>query len=214
MPNHYKNAREYLSFSGNRETSLQNLLAILIGPKADPKVTGELADMGVSLLNEMSINDFTKFSGVGEMGASRLFAAFGVAFQLKKSSGTMNKALKSTTEIADYFTYLEEFQQECFEVLFLNTRRVVLGRRNIFKGSLDSILIHPREIFKEAIKLSAASIVVAHNHPTGNPTPSREDIDVTKRLKEVGLTIGIELLDHVIIGANGKFVSLKEKGYV
>ncbi|KPD01600.1 hypothetical protein LR69_00215 [Geobacillus sp. BCO2] len=83
----------------------------------------------------------------------------------------------------------------------------------MFIGSLNASIVHPREVFKEAIKRSAASVICVHNHPSGDPTPSREDIDVTKRLAECGRIIGIELLDHLIIG-DQKFVSLKEKGYV
>lgn len=83
----------------------------------------------------------------------------------------------------------------------------------MFIGSLNASIVHPREVFKEAIKRSAASVICVHNHPSGDPTPSREDIDVTRRLVECGRVIGIELLDHLIIG-DQKFISLKEKGYV
>lgn len=87
----------------------------------------------------------------------------------------------------------------------------MISRKNIFKGSLNSSIVHPREVFKEAVRLSTASVIVAHNHPSGDPTPSREDIDVTKRLASTGKMLGIELLDHVVIGINGNMVSLKEK---
>ena len=89
----------------------------------------------------------------------------------------------------------------------------ILSKKEIFKGSLNSSLVHPREVFKEALKNSAASIIVCHNHPSGDPTPSKEDINVTKRIKECGNIMGIELLDHIIIGDN-KYISLKERGYL
>ena len=83
----------------------------------------------------------------------------------------------------------------------------------IFKGSLNSSIVHPREVFREAVKRSAASIICFHNHPSGDPTPSQEDIHVTRRLADSGKMMGIEVLDHIIIG-DRKFTSLKEKGYL
>ncbi len=97
-------------------------------------------------------------------------------------------------------------------VLFLNIKNQIIHRQTIFIGSLNASIVHPREIFREAVKRSAASIICAHNHPSGVPTPSAEDIDVTKRIEEAGYIMGIELIDHVIIGDH-QFISLKEKGY-
>lgn len=89
----------------------------------------------------------------------------------------------------------------------------MIHQQTIFIGSLNASIVHPREVFKEAFRRSAASIICIHNHPSGDPGPSREDIEVTKRLVECGKIIGIEILDHLIIG-DKKFVSLKEKGYL
>ncbi|OHR68701.1 hypothetical protein HMPREF3291_08615 [Bacillus sp. HMSC76G11] len=214
MKKHYDIAQEELSFYGSENTSLQNILAILIGPKADASITGTLASLGIKRLSDLSIEELKKFQGVGEVAAKRIVSAFGLANQIRKFKKEDEYIVRSPEDAAKYFSDLEGLQQEYFEAIFLNTKNVVIGRKNIFKGSLNSSIVHPRETFKEAIRLSAASIIVAHNHPSGNATPSREDLEVTKRLKEVGLTIGIELLDHVIIGDSGKFVSLKEKGYV
>ncbi len=100
-----------------------------------------------------------------------------------------------------------------FTCLYLNTKNQVLHKHTVFIGSLNSSIVHPREIFKEAFKRSAASFICVHNHPSGDPTPSREDIEVTQRLFECGQLIGIQLLDHLVIG-DQKFVSLKEKGYL
>ncbi|KAA0563688.1 DNA repair protein RadC [Bacillus sp. CH30_1T] len=97
--------------------------------------------------------------------------------------------------------------------LYLNTKNQVLHKQTIFIGSLNASIVHPREVFKEAFRRSAASIICIHNHPSGDPTPSREDIEVTKRLVECGRIIGIDILDHLIIGEK-KFISLKEKGYL
>ena len=89
----------------------------------------------------------------------------------------------------------------------------MIDKKTIFIGSLNHSVVHPREIFKEAIRKSAASIICFHNHPSGDPTPSKEDIEVTKRLFECGKIIGIDLLDHIILGQK-RYVSLKEKGYL
>nr|WP_269746080.1 DNA repair protein RadC [Jeotgalibacillus campisalis] len=97
--------------------------------------------------------------------------------------------------------------------MYLNTKNQVMHQQTIFIGSLNASIVHPREVFKEAFRRSAASIVCAHNHPSGDPAPSKEDIDVTRRLVECGKMIGIEVLDHLIIG-DKKYVSLKEKGYM
>ena len=102
---------------------------------------------------------------------------------------------------------------ENFICLYLNTKNQVIHRQTIFIGSLNTSIVHPREVFKEAFRRAAASIICLHNHPSGDPTPSREDIEVTKRLVECGRIIGIEVLDHIIIGDH-KFVSLKEKGHI
>ncbi len=88
----------------------------------------------------------------------------------------------------------------------------MLHKQTIFVGSLNASIVHPREIFREAVKRSAAAIICSHNHPSGVPTPSPEDIDVTNRLYEAGQIIGVDLLDHVIIGDH-QFISMKEKGY-
>ena len=104
-------------------------------------------------------------------------------------------------------------EQEVLKVILLSTKNIIIGTKDVFKGSLNSSIVHPREIFKQAIKRNSASIIICHNHPSGDPTPSKEDINVTLRIKECGKIIGIELLDHIIIGKN-KFVSFKETGQI
>ena len=106
---------------------------------------------------------------------------------------------------------LRDERREHFVVLLLDTRNGVMRTRTVSIGDLSSSIVHPREVFQEAIRHGAASLIVAHNHPSGDPTPSPEDGAVTKRLAEAGQLLGIELLDHIILG-DGRFVSLKEKG--
>lgn len=102
-------------------------------------------------------------------------------------------------------------KQEVLVVLHLNTKNALIGKETIFKGSLNTSIVHPREIFNSAIKNSAASIVIAHNHPSSDPTPSKEDVNITHRIVECSKILGIALLDHIIVAGN-KYVSLKEKG--
>lgn len=108
----------------------------------------------------------------------------------------------------------DELPNEHFIMLSLSTKNEVIGFHTIFVGTLNASIVHPREIFQQALLNNAASIIVAHNHPSGDPTPSQEDIQVTRRLVEAGKILGIELLDHLILGHGDKFVSLKEKGYL
>ena len=103
--------------------------------------------------------------------------------------------------------------EEVMLLLTLNTKNVITGWFEVSRGSIDASIVHPREIFKRALTNNATSIVVAHNHPSGDPNPSKEDINITNRLKECGKLLGIDLIDHIIIG-DEKYVSLKEKGII
>lgn len=167
MKKHYDIAQEEISFYGSENTSLQNILAILIGPKADASITGKLASLGVYRLSDLSIEELQTFQGIGEIAAKRIASAFGLATHFRKYKKE-EYIVRSPEDAAKYFDDLEGLQQEHFEAIFLNTKNVIIGRKNIFKGSLNSSIVHPRETFKEAIRLSAASIIVAHNHPSGN----------------------------------------------
>jgi DNA repair protein RadC len=207
--NHYSLAKEEMAFYGHELTSLQNLLAILIGPTANSSVTGQLAAMGIKRLSSLSVNDLMAY-GIGESAAERIIAAFGIAFAAMQQ-GRECTIIRVPEDAVKFFSYLALLDQEHFDTVFLNTKNEVLGKKNIFKGSLDACVAHPREIFKEAFRMSAASIICAHNHPSGHPHPSKEDIIVGKRLHEVGRLMGVELLDFIIIGHNGRYFSFKEK---
>ncbi len=107
---------------------------------------------------------------------------------------------------------LEHEDRETFVALYLNAKNRVLEKQIVSRGSLNANIVHPREVYKEAVLISAASVVVSHNHPSGDPTPSREDLVITERLYKTGEIIGIELIDHVIVGESGQYYSLKERG--
>lgn len=212
--NHYNTAREEITFYGPENTSLQNFLAILIGPKADPSITGQLAGLGVQQLSELTLEELKKFKGIGDLTAQRIHSSLGLAKFIRKSKERNERyVIRSPEDGASFVSDLSTLSQEHFVVLYLNTKNHVIHRKTVFIGSLNASVVHPREVFREAVRQSAASIICAHNHPSGDSEPSQEDIHVTRRLAEAGKMIGIELLDHLIIG-NNQFTSLKEKGLV
>lgn len=125
-----------------------------------------------------------------------------------------NQKISSPDILSQYFMeILRHEQKECFIVTFLDTKCKMMGYKTISIGSLTASIVHPREVYKTAIQKSAHSIIVVHNHPSGDPSPSREDLQITERLKKVGEVIGIPLLDHIIIG-DGIYKSLKEESYL
>lgn len=213
MENYYDVAKEEMSLYGPDCTSFQNMLAVLIGGKADPSITGQLAALGAKRLVSMGKEELISYPGIGEISANRILSAFGIATYLRKYEKDEQYIVRSPEDAANYLEDMSILPQEHFDVLYLSTKNQLISRKNIFRGTLNSSIVHPRDVYREAFRVNAASIVVAHNHPSGDPTPSREDIEVTKRLKDVGETMGVDLLDHVIIGSNGRFKSLKELGY-
>lgn len=212
--------RERLLKFGPGSLSNQDLLAILLrtGTKNESvlKVSNELLLKfdGLRLLMNASVEEISNIKGIGEAKAVQLIAAFELGKRINRLQYDERFMIKSPDDCAEYMMDEMRFlEQEHFVCLYLNTKNQVIARETIFKGSLNASIVHPREVFKEAFRRSASSIICLHNHPSGDPTPSREDIEVTKRLVECGKIIGIELLDHIIIGEH-KYVSLKEKGYV
>lgn len=139
-----------------------------------------------------------------------------VRVQLVRES-TQQAIVRTINNPADVFTIIRELMEfqdrEIFAILLLNTRNKVLGINVVSIGSLNTSIVHPREVFKPAILANSAAIILAHNHPSGDPSPSKEDIAISSRLREVGELLGISVLDHVIIG-DGNFISLKERGLI
>lgn len=169
---------------------------------------------GITLLKDAAVEELTAIKGIGAAKAVQLLAAVEFGKRMHKMKPVERYMIRSPEDGADFIMEeMRDLKQEHFICLFLNTKNQVLHRQTIFIGSLNASIVHPREVFKEAVKRSAASIICAHNHPSGDPTPSQEDIQVTQRLKECGKMIGIELLDHIVIG-DRTFISLKEKGYL
>jgi DNA repair protein RadC len=131
----------------------------------------------------------------------------GAMYDVQKKIESPYDAYKAITEI----TKVQEEAQEVFGILILNTKNKIVAVHEVSRGALNSSLVHPREVFKPAVLHNAAAIICFHNHPSGDPEPSREDIEITKRLVEAGKIMGIEILDHIIVG-DDRYVPLKERG--
>ncbi len=212
--------RERLIEVGPQALSNQELIAILIGSGSKGQSALSLATRllkhfeGLLLLRDASINELTSINGIGVAKAVQLMAALEIGKRIHTYKTSDQYVIKSPEDGANFLMEdLRGLKQEHFVALYLNTKNQIIHRRTIFIGSLNSSIVHPREVFKEAIKHSAASVICAHNHPSGDPSPSNEDVHVTRRLYESGKVVGIELLDHLVIGDH-KYISMKEKGYL
>jgi len=211
--------RERLLRQGAESLSNQELLAILLRTGTKEESVLVLANRVLNVferlhhLKHATIEEMVAIKGIGEVKAIQLLAAIELGRRLAQKQNDEKFTIRSPQDAAAYLMPdMTSLNQEHFVVLFLNIKNQVIHKQTIFIGSLNASIVHPREIFREAVKRSAASIICAHNHPSGVPTPSSEDIEVTKRIEEAGYIIGIELIDHVIIGDH-QFISLKEKGH-
>lgn len=212
--------RERFIAGGPASLSNHELIALLLGTGTKDESVLQLSNRllshfeGLRLLKAASLEEITAIKGIGKAKAIQLMAALELGGRVANLTNNERYVIRSPEDGANYVMNEMRFlSQEHFVCLYLNTKNQVLHKQTIFIGSLNASIVHPREVFKEAFRRSAASIICLHNHPSGDPTPSREDIEVTKRLAECGKIIGIDVLDHLIIGEN-KFVSLKEKGYL
>jgi len=212
--------RERLIRQGASSLSNQELLAILLRSGTKEESVLVLANRilmkfeKLQALKDATLEEITSIKGIGEVKAVQLLAAVELGKRLTQKEYDSKFAIRSPDDAAKILIpEMTSLKQEHFVVLFLNTKNQVIHKQTIFIGSLNASIVHPREIFREAVKRSAACIICAHNHPSGVTTPSPEDIDVTNRLQEAGHIMGIELVDHLIIGDH-TFLSMKEKGYL
>ncbi|PXX85363.1 DNA repair protein RadC [Staphylococcus warneri] len=211
--------RERLVSNGAASLSNSELLAILINTGRKGCSSIEIANellSGINTLKELkkfSINDLIKVKGIGYHKAITLKAAFEIGERINSVSQQEVIKITCPADVADLMmSKLKDLQQEHFYVLLLNSKNIVIKQKCVFVGTLNSSIIHPREIFNVAIKESCNSMIVVHNHPSGDLTPSEEDINTTIRLRDCGMILGINVLDHIIIGDN-QFTSLVECGY-
>ncbi|MDF2648058.1 MULTISPECIES: DNA repair protein RadC [unclassified Paenibacillus] len=212
--------RERMLQYGAGALSHEELLAILLRTGTVSESALRLAGRilsesgGLRSLVDMSKDQLTQIKGIGDAKALQIQAGIELGRRLAKSAFAERVTIRSPKDIADLVSEdLRYLQKEHFVCLFLNTKNHLLAQETLSMGSLNASIVHPREVFRAAIKRSSASIICVHNHPSGDPTPSPEDIQLTHRLMEAGTIIGIEVLDHVIIG-DQRFISLKEQGFM
>lgn len=212
--------RERLIQYGESQLSNQEIIAILLGSGTKNESVMDIANRllihfeGLKLLDDATIEEITSIKGIGLAKGVTILAALELGRRIRQYVPAEEFVIRSPKDGANYvMESMRHLNQEHLLVLFLDTKNRIIHKQTIFIGSLNASIVHPREIFREAVKRTSASIICVHNHPSGDPTPSQEDIQVTKRLVEAGKIMGIELLDHIIIG-NRKYTSLKEKGYL
>jgi len=216
IPQHERPRERFLKYAVE-SISTHELIAIILRTGSKQESVIELSKRilykyeNLKELSNVTIKELMEIKGIGVTKAIELKAAFELGKRVLKESFNTRVELFSPESIYQYLKdELEMKNQEHFIALFLNTKGQLLKKETLFIGSLSSSLIHPREIFKHAVLNSAASIVVCHNHPSGDPNPSHHDIEITKLLHKNSIMMDIELLDHIIIG-KGRYYSFKEK---
>jgi len=210
--------RERLLKHGIEALSAQEILALILGRGIKDESVIVTAQKLLSTFGNLkniaaaSMEELTKIKGIGPAKAAQIKAAFELSKRLEDSSEEDRKTTVKSPEdaIKSVKNQLKGKKKEHFLVLSLDTRNHLINTQTISIGSLDSSIVHPREVFKEAISSTAASVIFAHNHPSGDPTPSEDDIKLTKRLVEAGEILGIEVLDHIII-CDKEYISMKSR---
>ncbi|MCC2670260.1 MAG: repair protein RadC [Armatimonadetes bacterium] len=210
--------RERLERSGPESLTTPELLAILFRTGTAKRNAVQLAEAlfrelgGLSGLAVSTLEELSCVNGVGRVKAIEVKAAIELGKRLSATNEDVKPVIRSPDDVAKLMMADLRYEtREHLYALVLDARNQVRHRRLVSTGTLTESLVHPREVFREAIRFSAASLVLVHNHPSGDPDPSPADISTTKRLSEAGKLLGIDLLDHVIIG-DGKWLSLKQRG--
>ncbi|MCK4997173.1 DNA repair protein RadC [Candidatus Pacearchaeota archaeon] len=190
------------------------LLAILLRTGT---INENVVDMSSGLINEFgldklfscSLKELQKIKGIGPTKAMQLLTISEISKRIKFAENPIINISKAKDVFKYFHEKLKDKQEEYFYILMLNTKNDIIGEHLVSKGILDASIIHPREIFRPAIKNSCARIILIHNHPSGDPTPSEEDLNINKKLRDVGREIDIRVIDSVIIGKD-KFWSWSE----
>lgn len=217
---HEEAPRERLLHVGSSALRADELLAVIIqtGGKHASVLEVSLDVLnkvgGIYGLLDVQIEELMRISGIGMAKALQICAAVELGRRIHRRPLVERFQIRSANDVALYvMDRLRHLKKEHFVTLYLDTKHKIIGEDVSSVGSLDASIVHPREIFMPAVRKSASAIVCIHNHPSGDPTPSQEDISVTRRLLEAGRILGIDVLDHIIIG-DGQYISLKEQGHV
>lgn len=208
--------REKILLHGDRYLSEQELMALILGSgtrgRDAVRLSGELLEAtgGLRGLSRKRGTEVMHWKGIGPARAARILAVFGLARRLNAQPLRAGLKIRSGRDVFAHFNpLLRDRKKEIFIALLLDSKNRLLREERISEGSLTASIVHPREVFQAAIRESAAAILAVHNHPSGDPSPSQEDFDITLRLKEVGELVGIRLLDHIVLGEQN-YVSFRE----
>ena len=210
--------RERLARAGARVLSDAELIAVVLRTGSNGENVVELsrrllAEFGLAKLARINLAKLTKLRGIGFAKASQLIACFELGRRADANKQTQTR-IKSITDAAKLLMpELSGLKKEHFIGLYLDSRNNLLKQELLFVGCLNATVVHPREVFQPAVSESAAKIIIAHNHPSGDPAPTRNDIELTKNLIAAGRILGIELAEHIIISEN-KFSALIQQGFV
>lgn len=216
MPNEER-PRERLIKLGPKSLTTSELLAIILetGTKEESvldlskRVLYELSSK--QQLTKLNYHELIKVKGIKMAKACKILAAIELGTRLNNDKIQHNMAIRSDYDIYNLvYDEIKNLDQETLYVIYLNAQHQLISVENIFVGTLDQVLIHPREIFKKAYQLSSNSIILVHNHPSGNSKPSDQDLKITKNIIEIGSILQISVLDHVIIGHN-EFYSIRKR---
>lgn len=213
--------REKLFEKGQSELSNTELLAIIIRTGNRKQSAIELARSILGLdgdslefLKNSTVQELTKLDGIGKCKAAQILAAIELGKRINSKDIVRPTKITSPKDVCKFMMEnMKEYKKEYFRSIMLDTKNNIICHEDISVGSLNASIVHPREVFNRAIKRSSASIILVHNHPSGDPTPSKEDINITKRLINAGDILGIRVLDHIIVG-NEKYISLKEEDII
>ena len=168
---------------------------------------------GLSKLMQMHVNTLMQIQGIREVKALQLLASVELSKRVIKSK-VYHASILKPEDVIEWFEFeYGVLQQECFIALYLDTKSKLIAHRVLFKGTLNESTVHPREVFKEAFLQNANLVLIAHNHPSGDCTPSQADFEVTYKMVHVAITMGVHLVDHIIVGQN-QYYSFKEHKYL
>ncbi len=208
--------REKLIAKGAENLKDSELLAILLRTGTIGKNVIEIASQILSKnskkrLLQMTYTDLSKISGIDSAKATTLLAAFELSKRALEVNDTNLPVISDAKDAVAQLSDMRDLKKEHLVALYLNAKNQLVHKETISMGTLNANLVHPREVFEPALKYSAAQIIAAHNHPSGDPKPSEDDLEVTKRLTEAGKMMGIELMDHIIVSKNSHFSFKEEK---
>jgi DNA repair protein RadC len=212
--------RERLLQHGPQPLTEAELLGILLGKGTRKKtaidLARELLDHYESLqkLFSRSPSELMKVKGIGSAKAATLSAAFELVRRIQSQKESSKASFKRSSDVANrYLPLMRDLRKEVFKVLLLNRANRLIKEVTISEGTLEASIVHPRDVFREALLEPAAGVILIHNHPSGNPTPSEEDLRITKQLVEAGGLLGIKVYDHIILGGES-YRSLADEGLI